>query len=99
MKKLIVAAAALVGGALAAPALHLEADPCVRSEPPFIVRVAREADLVEVEGLEGVSAEQCHRLGAEATSPAVRAADDDAECGVPVDGVDRVQTGVADVLL
>src|ERR1043166_8229186 len=63
---------------LAAPALHLEAEPRVGSQSPFIGRVARQTDLVEVEGLEGVTAEQRHRLGAEAASPAVGATDDDA---------------------
>src|SRR5206468_1628056 len=84
---------------LAAPALHPKADARVHAEPSFIGRVAGEADLVKVERLERVTAEQADRLGAEAASPAFLAADDDAERRVPVDGVDRVQPAVADVLL
>src|SRR5207237_5569162 len=60
---------------LAASALHLKADARIHSEPSLIDRVAGEADLVEVERLEGVTAEQAERLGAEAASPAFLAAD------------------------
>src|SRR5436189_52366 len=64
---------------------------------PPLGRVAREADLVQIERGERVAAEQRDRLGAEALPPLVLPPDDDAERRVAVDGVDLVEPAVPDV--
>src|SRR5207244_1461668 len=80
-------------------ALGREAGARVEPEAALVGRVAGEADLVQVEAVEGVPAEERDRLGAEALAPLILAADDDAEPRVAVDGVDLVEPAVPDVEL
>src|SRR5436190_4976627 len=68
------------------PPLGLESELRVHLQRALVRRVDREADLVQVQRLEPVAAEERGRLRPETLIPVVFPADHDPELGVPVDG-------------